>query len=107
MNYKKPSRDELIKEHPFLVSLIQLAQKELIVQKIYIFGSRARGDARKNSDFDIAILSEGTSSVTWLNFCAKWDHSKETLHSFDLILLNSIDSKFKDKILKEGTLLYG
>lgn len=107
MNHKESSRDELLKKYPFLKTLIQLAQKDLKAQKIYLFGSRARGDARENSDFDIAILTENAPSTLWLNFCVNWDTLKETLHAFDLILLNSIDDKFKDKILKEGVLLYG
>ncbi len=106
MNNGIPSRKELFTSYPFLADLVLLAQKDLKLNKIYLFGSRARGDAREKSDFDLAFEAN-TTSIDWLNFCNKWDNEKESLHSFDLIWLNSVDKAFRDKILSEGVLLHG
>lgn len=48
----------------------------LPIKKIYIFGSRVRGDATDASDLDIAIEFQPPESVdeTMLN----WDHQNET-----------------------------
>ncbi len=72
--------------------------------KIILFGSRARGNFRKNSDIDIAVDIE-------LNFREKRKLKERIydisgLYSVDLVFLDSVDEKFKEKILEEGRILY-
>jgi len=72
--------------------------------KIILFGSRARGDFRKNSDIDIAVDIR-------LNFREKRKLKERIddvsgLYSIDLVFLDSVDEKFKEKILEEGRILY-
>ncbi len=72
--------------------------------KIILFGSRARGDFKKNSDIDIAVDIK-------LNFREKRKLKERIydisgLYSVDLVFLDSIDEKFKEKILEEGRILY-
>ncbi len=72
--------------------------------KIILFGSRARGNFRKNSDIDIAVDIE-------LNFRERRKLKERIydisgLYSVDLVFLDSIDEKFKEKILEEGRILY-
>ena len=73
-------------------------------KKIILFGSRSRGDYRKNSDIDIAVDLE-------LSFREKRKLREKIdiisgLYSVDLIFLNEVEDNFKEKILKEGKILY-
>ncbi len=47
-----PSNDDLIKD--IVRRIVETAQPD----KIILFGSRARGDARPNSDFDVLVIKE-------------------------------------------------
>ncbi len=72
--------------------------------KIILFGSRADGTFKKTSDIDIAVDFS-------LNFrekrklCEKID-MLSGLYSVDLIFLPKVDKNFREKILKEGKILY-
>ena len=73
-------------------------------KKIILFGSRARGDYRKNSDIDIAVDLD-------LSFREKRKLKEKIdlisgLYSVDLIFLNEVEESFKNKILKEGKIIY-
>ena len=73
-------------------------------KKIILFGSRSRGDYKKNSDIDIAV------DLT-LDFRDKRKLRDKIdtlagLYSVDLIFLNDIEDKFKEKLLKEGKIIY-
>lgn len=41
-----------------LDEIAESVSRELEIEEMYLFGSRARGDYRENSDLDIAIISE-------------------------------------------------
>jgi uncharacterized protein len=43
--------------------------------RVLLFGSRARGDARPDSDWDLAVIVEGT--LTWQRKHAVWDRLNE------------------------------
>jgi predicted nucleotidyltransferase len=69
--------------------------------KVFVFGSRARGDYKKYSDLDLAILSkEPIQSETLLQI---QEHFSESSIPFkiDLVDLNKIDPDFKLAIEKE------
>ena len=73
-------------------------------KKIFLFGSRARGDYRKNSDIDIAVDLD-------LSFRDKRKLKEKIdiisgIYSVDLIFLNNVEENFRNKILKEGKILY-
>ena len=50
--------------------------KEIEISKLILFGSRARGDFEKDSDFDILIISKKFKGVKWnersLNIYLSW-----------------------------------
>jgi predicted nucleotidyltransferase len=43
-------------EDPVLVEIVRRLVGELQPRQIYLFGSRARGDAREDSDFDVLVV---------------------------------------------------
>ena len=46
----------------------ELEKQNIKVHKIILFGSRARGDFKEDSDWDILVVVDRK-----LSFCEKWD----------------------------------
>jgi predicted nucleotidyltransferase len=74
---------------------------------IVLFGSRARGDARRNSDFDIGVVGE--NSLPLSIFFEMEDQLKAlpTLYKIDWVDLNKASHRLKEQALKEAEVLYG
>lgn len=84
-------------------AIIELAQSDHSIQKIMLFGSRARGDYHRTSDIDLAIWS--TESIS--EFVYLLDERVPTLLEFDISHMEEIeDSLFIEQVLKEGIVLY-
>ena len=70
--------------------------------KIYLFGSRARGDYHRTSDIDLAV-----SGGDFDRFALDIDEDTSTLLKFDIVDLNRIvHPELLDAIQKEGRVLY-
>ena len=84
-----------------LKQIIDLAQKRNIT-KIILFGSRARGDFKKKSDIDLAILGQNIAE-----FSFDVDELTDTLLKYDIIDLNSnISDELLKNIQNEGIIIY-
>jgi len=85
--------EEFILSKPkVLDNIIEKIKKETNPKKIILFGSRARGDAYKKSDIDIAVDIDRPLSFPELNI--------------DIVNLNKVDQKLHEKIKKEGVIIY-
>ncbi len=75
----------------------------------YLFGSRARGQAREDSDYDIAVLFENPNT-TILNEIELGMDIATNLNvppdKVDIVLLNNADALLKARIFKEGIPIY-
>ena len=72
------------------------------VNKVILFGSRARGDFYKKSDIDLAV--EGGN---FLGFSMSVDEETSTLLEYDIIELDrGISEKLKDSIKRDGVVIY-
>ena len=75
--------------------------KNKINKKIFIFGSRARGNYKENSDIDIAIM-DGVSEKEKYDIMDEFDKINSEL-KIDLIFIQNIENKkFLDTIKSEG-----
>lgn len=84
-----------------LKQIIDLAQKRNIT-KVILFGSRARGDFKKKSDIDLAVLGENVAE-----FSFDVDELTDTLLKYDIIDLNSnISDELLKSIQNEGIIIY-
>lgn len=84
-----------------LQEIIQLA-REYQVERVLLFGSRARGDYKERSDIDLAFQG-GSGS----RFILDVDEQTSTLLEFDIIdLSRPIAEELLTSIRKEGILLY-
>ena len=88
-------RPEIIEE------IRNLAQK-YDIEKVILFGSRARGDFRRTSDIDIAVYGGEFDRFYW--------DVKEKIHSllmFDIVQADAeISDELKQEIEKEGVTIY-
>ena len=88
----------------------QLVIKNMIVNKIILYGSYARGDYRKDSDIDVAvIIPKNTVSDDILSDMAKLFKLRRTISTDiePILLINEEDeSGFLDSISEYGEVVY-
>ncbi|MDF3048133.1 MAG: polymerase subunit beta [Candidatus Midichloriaceae bacterium] len=90
-------------KYNFLKQLSQLS----FIEKIILFGSRARGDNYDRSDIDLAIVCPKASSNDWLKVLEVID-SADTLLKIDCVRLDDLPKKseLRENIMKEGKVIY-
>lgn len=72
------------------------------VEKVFLFGSRARGDYRERSDIDLAFQGGNSSS-----FILDVEEDTSTLLEFDIIdLAKPMQKELSESIRREGILIY-
>ena len=81
---------------------ILMAAEKNNIEKVILFGSRARGDYRKTSDIDLAV-----SGGRIAHFQADIEEEVSTLLSFDIVNMDgSVHEELVDSIKREGKVLY-
>lgn len=76
------------------------------IEKVVLFGSRARGDNSKVSDYDIAVFGKDLSSIDKALLCADIDEI-HTLKKIDVVFVNKdLNDKLIRNINKEGVIIY-
>lgn len=92
-------RDNLFNE------LLNLFKKENI-DKVILFGSRARNDYKNNSDIDLAIIFDSDDNDNYIKLLTKLEELN-TLFKFDVIDYNKItNATLKQEIDKDGITIY-
>lgn len=91
---------------PFKRQLDEFALRHSKLKRIWLFGSRTRGEGTPYSDFDLAFEWEGDSRKEWLQFKNILIDEIRTLHSLDLVYLNEAGAELKETIMKQGKLIY-
>ncbi len=86
--------------------LIQLIISYINPESIILFGSRARGDFRQNSDFDIAVKKANLDQHHWADLLVKVDEEPITLLKVDLLHYEDLSDSYKKNIDQEGILIY-
>jgi predicted nucleotidyltransferase len=74
--------------------------------RVFLFGSRARGNARENSDFDIAVMGRRCSDPAWNRAQVDLSELPLTLRGVDLVEFEKLNETYRIHILMEGKLLY-
>ena len=81
--------------------IILLAQKYNI-EKVVLFGSRARGDYHRASDIDLAVYGGDV-----VNFSLDVEEQTSTLLTYDVVDMGkTYKAAFVESIEKEGKILY-
>lgn len=85
-----------------LVNEICRFGKEASIDRIILFGSRARGDNTERSDVDLAVYGGDFDSFYW--------NIKENVHSllmFDVVRIDEkVSQDLKNEIERDGVVLY-
>lgn len=84
--------------------LIRIIKKHLPMVKIYLFGSRARGDNSPSSDIDIALDVGRKIDLYELSLIKEEIEESTIPFTVDFIDLYNISEDFKKNILKDGKL---
>ena len=72
------------------------------VQRVILFGSRARGDYHTKSDIDLAV-----SGGDYVRFALDVDEETSTLLEFDIVNLDgSVSEELRQEIDRDGRILY-
>ena len=92
-----------ISSYAFLKKLEKLP----FIEKIWLYGSRAREDSRDRSDIDLAIECPDATFLDWQNVLDVIENA-DTLLKIDCIRLDDLDpnSSFKKNILEDKKLLF-
>ena len=88
---------------PAVARLVARAKTDPDVLAVFLFGSRARGDASQNSDFDICLVlgaeprSDRDRAEKRLAYLAEPD--------LDVAVFQALPLHIRSRVLKEGTVL--
>ena len=76
------------------------------VERVWLFGSRARGDNFERSDIDLAVEAPGMDPYDWLNITLDFGEEAPTLLSIDLVRMEEAPELLREQIRDEGIVIY-
>ena len=90
---------------PALYRLVEDLAAQPHVRRVWLFGSRARGDADEHSDIDLAVEAPAADRREWLDICRRVEEA-ETLLPIDVVRLEEAPDPLRNAIEKEGEVLF-
>jgi uncharacterized protein len=75
-------------------------------ERVVLYGSRARGDVREDSDYDLAFVFPEARRDDWVRFVVDLDDAAVTLLPVDVIDWNQASQALRECIGREGIVLY-
>ena len=95
-----------MKNAPFYKQLLELAKQQPHLKRLWIFGSRVRGDASLLSDYDLAFDWDPEHRSEWIRFKLYLEDALKTLHSIDFVYMPEASESLKKEIHENGKLIY-
>lgn len=90
-------------EQKIVDDILDICHKHKSINKVILFGSRARGDNLLKSDIDLAVYCENSIS----EFIEDIEMNTSTLLEFDFSDMKNInDEFFIEQVEKEGIIIY-
>lgn len=90
-------------EERIIDEIINISRKYKYINKVILFGSRARGDNSPKSDIDLAVYADDSIG----EFIEDIEMNVHTLLEFDFSDIKSIcDEFFVEQVTKEGRVIY-
>jgi len=75
------------------------------VERVILFGSRARGDNAARADIDLAFDAPDIKHHDWVQVQELFEQA-DMLLSVDAMLLHQVSDQLRANIIKEGCILY-
>ena len=91
-------------EDPRLKKIVEQVLQHCKPQKIVLFGSRARGDYREKSDYDISV--SGINESNYAEVLNAIDDNDFTLKKIDLLKYENLNEEYQKSVNTEGITLY-
>lgn len=88
-----------------LRSIVSPIAEKYGVDKVYLFGSVARGDYGENSDYDFCIGRGKIHSLVTLSGFYR-ELRGAIGHEIDIVTMGALEPEFLNKIMAEGIELY-
>ncbi|MCL2607155.1 MAG: nucleotidyltransferase domain-containing protein [Methanomassiliicoccaceae archaeon] len=95
---RRPSVEEL-------KTIVKPVAEKYGVEKVYLFGSAARGDHTENSDYDFCIELGKIRTASVLSEFFQ-DLREAIGREIDLVTARSLDSEFFNTVMTEGIVVY-
>ena len=89
-----------------IAELAQRLARHETVERVWLFGSRARGDNFERSDIDLAIEAPRMDRHEWLKIALDFGEEAPTLLLVDLVRLEEAPAHLLREIRDEGILIY-
>lgn len=90
-------------EKEIIEELVEICRNHSEINKVVLFGSRARRDNSARSDIDLAIYADSNLS----DFIYDVENNTRTLLEFDFSDMSTVkDNLFIEQINKEGVTIY-
>ena len=91
---------------PLITYLLTRAERTIRPEKVWLFGSRARGTHQSYADVDLAFLPAPESDAHWAEFVAEVEEDAPTLLELDLVNVRTCQTALRKEILRHGRLIY-
>ena len=76
------------------------------VERVWLFGSRARGDNFERSDIDLAVEAPRMRPYNWLKIKLDFEEEAPTLLLIDLVRWEEAAEDLREQIRDEGIVVY-
>jgi len=108
-NHDRSAATSLPAEFPRRELILKLARRlaeHPAVERIWLFGSRARGDHFERSDIDLTIEAPAINRAEWTKLHLDLEEEADTLLLIDFVLMDDLPESFRHRVHREGKLLY-
>ena len=87
---------------PKVIEEIRTFARKYNIDKVILFGSRARGDYKRTSDIDLAVVGGD-----FARFVLGVDEETSTLLEYDIVdMSREMQDELRQSIMQEGKILY-
>ncbi|MDF2782150.1 MAG: nucleotidyltransferase protein [Geminicoccaceae bacterium] len=76
------------------------------VGRVWLFGSRARGDHFERSDIDLAIEAPSMNDSDWVRIKLDFEDEAPTLLLIDLVRIEDAPEHLREQIRDEGIMIH-
>ena len=89
-----------------IMRLARMLVEDPRIERVWLFGSRARGDGFERSDIDLAIEAPTLPDDAWRRLHLDFPEDAPTLLMIDLVRLDRADASLRRQVEDEGILLH-